>query len=263
MPRISKEFTVSAPDSIEDYTIDFVNDVVSGVTVVSAVWTLSLRLTIPGYTPDPNPSLHISNPATVSGTTTTQRIFDLWAGNDYVVVAKAVFSNGQEFPGWGIIKCRAIDGLVVNDPNQQVTFDYILWAETFPELSYIDEVHAQMYFNQAVTFHRNDGGGPVSDNAQQLRLLNLVTAHLAARYAEGQILAGSPFTGSITSASEGSVSVSGQPLMAPGTQAWWLTTKYGSDYWFATAPYRTMHYRVARPRIFDPMPWGPWGQNRF
>lgn len=136
------------------------------------------------------------------------------------------------------------------------TFDYDAWKARYPELAaQVDATLAGSYFAEATLYHRNDGTGPVSDAGQQLVLLNMIVAHIAARYLPQP--AGSPpggLVGRISSASEGSVSVSTDMPSEPGTAAWFQQTRYGADYWAATAPFRTMRY-VPSPKRFAGRIW--------
>jgi hypothetical protein len=129
-----------------------------------------------------------------------------------------------------------------------VSFNYVLFQQTYPELAYLTQPQAQNYFNIATTIHRNDGGGPVNDAAQQLSLLNMLTAHVAAMFAPtASGGAASGLVGRISNAAEGSVSVAAAYSSNVGQQqAWFIQTKYGAMYWVATAPFRTMRYRPNR-----------------
>lgn len=132
-----------------------------------------------------------------------------------------------------------------------VTFNYAQWIATFPEFTAtVNPTQAQSYFDLATSIHRNDGGGPVNNAAQQLTLLNLVTAHIAAMFAPpaaGQTASG--IVGRINSATEGSVSVQAAYSNNVSEQmAWFIQTKYGAMYWTATAPFRTMRYRPNQNR---------------
>ncbi len=135
----------------------------------------------------------------------------------------------------------------------QVEFNYAAWIARYPEFTAVTEPTALGYFNEAVIYHRNDGTGPVTDDTVQLALLNMVVAHIAARYAIINGVSPSPLVGRITNATEGSVSVTvgGFASVQPATMEWWLQTKPGSDYWFATAPYRVFNYRPGPRRVFD------------
>ena len=132
-----------------------------------------------------------------------------------------------------------------------------------------------MYFDLATTFCRNDGGGPVgagvggcgglfsffsspttSAAATQLQtnMLNLLTAHLAQLFAPlptGQPASG--LVGRITSASEGSVSVSAEFPASPAA-AWFLQTAYGAAFWQMSAPFRTARYLPGPQRVNNPWP---------
>lgn len=130
------------------------------------------------------------------------------------------------------------------------------WVLRYPEFAAVSQDTATGYWNEATLYHANDGSGPVKTEVAQRTLLNMVTAHIAARYSQSQ---GSPVPGApqdanglvgrINSASEGSVSVQTTMEYPPGSAQWWMTTKYGSDYWNATKAYRTMRYRASPGRF--------------
>lgn len=66
--------------------------------------------------------------------------------------------------------------------------------------------------------------------------------------------------GRIASATEGSVSVAAEYDAPPNaSQAWLIQTKYGAEYWSATAKYRTARYVPNRNTNPTPGLWGPWG----
>lgn len=147
------------------------------------------------------------------------------------------------------------------------TFSYAVWVARYPEFSEVSEPTAQAYWDEATIYHRNDGVGPGPSTATiQRTLLNMLTAHIAARYSkpDGNAQAASGIVGRISNASEGSVSVQSEYATAtPGTMAWFLQTKYGADYWQATRPYRTMRYnpgyRGTNAGLAIPGAWGrPW-----
>lgn len=132
-----------------------------------------------------------------------------------------------------------------------VQFNYAAWSATYPEFTAtVSPTQAQSYFGLATTVHRNDGGGPVNDPAQQLQLLNMLTSHIAQMMAPpspGQ--QPSQIVGRINSATQGSVSVQGAYSNNVSEQmAWFIQTKYGAMYWTATAPFRTMRYIPNRNR---------------
>lgn len=136
---------------------------------------------------------------------------------------------------------------------QWVTFNYQEWAARYPEFdTTVLGPAAQDLFAQAEMLHANDRSGPVASEDQQKFLLYLLVAHLAQIYYGSTTTPISPFVGPITNASEGSVSVGAQIPQLPGSAAWYALSKYGYNYWFATAPFRTMRYRAVQPRQFNP-----------
>lgn len=140
-----------------------------------------------------------------------------------------------------------------------VTFDYDRWAARFPEFNTVEAPTAQAYFDEATMFWRNDGSGPVADPNRQLMLLNLLTAHIA-KLAMNMSSGQGGLVGPITSASEGSVSVSTTLGGMPWTAAWFAQTPYGFEFWNATKSMRSARYR-ARPTFIPSggaFPGGPW-----
>lgn len=138
----------------------------------------------------------------------------------------------------------------------QVAFDYGAWVARYPEFAGVNAATAAAYFAEATLYHKNDATGPINDAAQQSMLLNMVTAHIAARYAkQANGDPASPIVGRITDATEGSVSVSADYGATIGVQqAFWLQTKYGADYYAATARFRTARYIAGHTRRFNPWP---------
>ncbi len=151
-----------------------------------------------------------------------------------------------------------------------VTFDYAGWIARYPEFTAVGPAMAAEYFVEACIYHNNKPTGPVCDEGAQRVYLNMMTAHIAARYAQS---AGSPSPGApqaantpvgrIASASEGSVSASFENNYPAGSAQWFQTTKYGSDYWNATKAYRTARYRAfVRPVVDGLYTGGPYGYGR-
>lgn len=130
-----------------------------------------------------------------------------------------------------------------------VTFDYDDWISRFPELSSVSETLAGEYFDEAGLFLRNDGGGVIQTTSIQRRLLYLLTAHLAYLYSISDTSNGG-LVGRISSASEGSVSVSTE-MPTTASNAWYLQSKYGAEYWYAVKAFRLgpIYRRPVRPRL--------------
>jgi hypothetical protein len=133
-----------------------------------------------------------------------------------------------------------------------VNFNYQQWKARYPEFCGVSEPTAQAYFNEAQIYHRNDAMGPVQNPSVQLTMLNMVTAHLAAIYSGTNGQPASPLVGRVSQAAEGSVNVSTDMTIDPGSEQWWAQTKYGLAYWTAAAPYRTMQYVPGFPRPTNP-----------
>lgn len=133
------------------------------------------------------------------------------------------------------------------------TFNYDNWIARYPQFgpsgaTPVSEPIADEYFAEAGLYLDNTGCSVVQTDAQQSLLMNMLTAHIAilntpAVDSEGQSTgAPSGIVGRISSASEGSVSVSSENNYPPGTVQWYQQTQPGSAYWVATAQYRTMKY---------------------
>ena len=130
------------------------------------------------------------------------------------------------------------------------TFDYAAWIARYPEFSSVTEPLATAYFGEASLYLTNDGSGPVNDPIRQSILMNMLTAHIAELNSGVGGQAPSGLAGPITSASQGSVSVSVTVGTQPMAAAWYMATKYGAQFWRATASYRTMRYRAGPQRKF-------------
>ena len=134
------------------------------------------------------------------------------------------------------------------------SFNYGSWALRYPEFSNVNAQQAQMYWEEATTYCRNDGGGPVGDIVTQTIMLNMLTAHIAyLAVGTGGIVANgtqlsspgqapTPLVGRVSSASEGSVSVSTDNGSQPGSAAWFQQTQYGSAYWSLMSQFRSFQW---------------------
>lgn len=155
-----------------------------------------------------------------------------------------------------------------------VSFRYNEWAAAFPAFKNVPEPTAAGYFLRASFLCGNQVTNPVNCVPGMLEMcLWLLTAHIATlnspRDANGQAagsngLAPSPLVGRIDQATEGSVSVHadmGDANAGSPSQAWYMQTTYGAEYWAATAGVRTARY-VARPTIV-PGPIYPGLYPRF
>ena len=137
-----------------------------------------------------------------------------------------------------------------------VAFDYSLWSVRYPELSAsVGPTLAQLYFNEAGLYCDNSDASPISDDSvggERSMFLNMLTAHIAALNASINGQPSSPLVGRVSSATQGSVSVSTDNQYLPGSVQWYQQTKYGAAFWAATAKYRTFFYVCGHPRTVDP-----------
>ena len=133
-----------------------------------------------------------------------------------------------------------------------VEFDWARWSIRYSELTpRVTEQHAKIFFEEAGLYCDNTETSPIINLVERQQLLGLVTAHLIALNVPppgGEV---SPLVGRITSASEGSVSVSVQNDYPPGSVQWFQQTRYGAQYWAATAKYRRFLYVAGVQPTFD------------
>lgn len=122
-------------------------------------------------------------------------------------------------------------------------FDWTAWQARYPELAYITEPIALGYYDQAALMFPGIMSFYAWSVPMQSMLLNLLTAHLAALFSPSATgSASSPLVGRIASATKGSVTVSTDMPPNPNA-AWFLQTKYGFQFWQATARSRLGRYR--------------------
>jgi|WetSurMetagenome_2_1015567.scaffolds.fasta_scaffold00813_9 hypothetical protein len=148
-----------------------------------------------------------------------------------------------------------------------VVFDDATWIAMFPEFSALTPAQGNAYFMQAGLICANSCSNPIFAGGTLPALLYLLTSHIAwlncPKDANGNPAAtGAPassLVGRISNASEGSVSVatewngSGSP-----NEAWFIQTRYGAQYWTATAQYRTARYLANPTRVINGVYPGMW-----
>lgn len=122
------------------------------------------------------------------------------------------------------------------------TFDYATWSIRYPELApNVSAALAELYFIEAGIYLDNSEASPIIDVALRRVMLNALVAHIASLNGMGPGGA-SGLVGRVSSATEGSVSVSVADYHTPGSAAWYAQTAYGAAYWAMTAPYRNFAY---------------------
>lgn len=127
-----------------------------------------------------------------------------------------------------------------------VKFDIDEFKEMYP--IEISNAQLNMCFLKAELRLNNTESSLVCDLGERKILLYLLTAHLGV--IQDRINKGNDSVGRVSSASEGSVSVSlefptGSSLLA----AWFAQTPYGAEYWMLTSKYRSMIYMPGTPSM--------------
>lgn len=139
-------------------------------------------------------------------------------------------------------------------------FDYAKWAAMFPYLAApvggVTEPIASGFFDVAGLLFANDDCSPIVDPDKRLVFLNYIVAHLA-RLAGYPVAAGGSavpdgMVGRVSSATEGTVSISTDYGTVRESAAWWLQTPEGATFWQLTRAFRTARYIAAPPRNFGP-----------
>lgn len=126
-----------------------------------------------------------------------------------------------------------------------VVFNPATFRELYPEFSSASDTLLTALFNQACALYLdNTDESVVQDVNEREQLLMLLVAHLCTLRGLGKDGQGSSsgLVGRITSASEGSVSVSVDSSGSNDESWWYLQTPWGAAYWQATSPYRSMVY---------------------
>lgn len=119
-----------------------------------------------------------------------------------------------------------------------VVFDRSRFQAAYPDVQATD-AQLDMWFTQAESLLNNTDSSIVRNLKEREMLLFLLVRHYAAlsgRTAQGGLV------GRISSASEGSVSVSAEMGGSSANAAWYLQTPYGADFWQLTAKYRRFRY---------------------
>lgn len=112
------------------------------------------------------------------------------------------------------------------------------------------EATLQAYFELAgEVWLRNDGTGPVRKTTLQTQLLYMLTAHLAQLFSGPDGNDPSGLVGRISSATEGSVTVSTE-YESTMNSAWFNQTPYGAAFWQATAAFRSFPAYLPGPTRF-------------
>lgn len=129
-------------------------------------------------------------------------------------------------------------------------FDPVAFKVRYPQFVAVGSPLLTACFADAGLYLSNTDASPVQDIARRTSYLWMLTAHIA--YLDGALSpdGSPPPVGRLSSATEGSVSISAEYLPAtPGSGAWFNQTTWGAMFWQATASLRGFRYR-ARPTCF-------------
>jgi hypothetical protein len=143
-----------------------------------------------------------------------------------------------------------------------VAFSPTAFVAAFPAFASVPQTALTANFNFACLQLDNTLASPVQDEPTRAQLLNLLTAHITALLngVNGQAPTGT--VGRISNASQGSVSVQTEFDAKTFSEAYYLQTPWGAQYWQSTARFRTARY--VRPCLYADgmpgMPWNAWPQ---
>ena len=122
-----------------------------------------------------------------------------------------------------------------------VEFNIVKFRDIYPKLTATD-AQLNSYFVEATMLLNNTEQSCVQNLAEREALLFLLVAHLA--MLQARIDGGNDSVGRVSSASEGSVSVSLDNGQTTLSDKWYQQTPYGAKYWALTAKYRSFLYVV-------------------
>lgn len=129
-----------------------------------------------------------------------------------------------------------------------VVLDVPKFRAMFPEFSNLTDAQLPFLFDQSTDYLNNSEYSLVEDAVKRERLLYLLMAHLAyLRYGDANGYGGSGMVGRLSSASEGSVSVSSDAGQIEFRYMWYTQSPYGMDFWQATKVYRMANYYPGSP----------------
>jgi hypothetical protein len=248
MPTVHFSPIKPAPDT-DIFVFDFTSEIgtVSGDVMASVLWTCTVSPS--SLVADPTPNARIVGSPIFDDFETSALCGNMIAGAIYILTARATTVQNRIITKDGDIECISLAPALVPITAGTAQFDYDAWITRYPEFNGVGPVVAQSFWNEASLILRNDPSSPVQDIPTRTILLYMLMAHLAATFAGPGSTTG--MVGRINSKSVNGVSVSSEGFGVTGTQAWFLTTRYGANYWRATAGLRTMRYVPGPQRSFE------------
>lgn len=129
-----------------------------------------------------------------------------------------------------------------------VVFDPAAFKLAYPQFAAVSDEVLTNYFNLATLYLSNEDCSVVQDIPKRTTLLWLLTAHIA--FLSGALNPGGApgLVGRVSSATEGSVSVSTEYPTSPNS-AWFLQSAWGAAFWQATLSLRSFRYRARQTCI--------------
>lgn len=121
--------------------------------------------------------------------------------------------------------------------NNVVVFDPNEFREVYPNFANFTDTQLEFFFAKAEVLFNNTERSCIKDLKRRKLLMFLIVAHLA--QLQGNIDNGNTIVGRVSSATQGSVSVSMDYGTSSGSSKWWEQTPYGAEYWQLTAQYRS------------------------
>lgn len=118
----------------------------------------------------------------------------------------------------------------VDPETGAVVFNYGAWAARYPNLTAgtTPDAVADQFLIAGLSYFNNSAGSPEPDPAKRQIILFLITAHLVMLTQKTGGADRTQMVGRVSSASQGSVSVSMDAAGAPSAAWWWSQTQYGA-----------------------------------
>lgn len=134
-----------------------------------------------------------------------------------------------------------------------VEFDAAAFKVLYPQFAAVADALLEMYFTLATMILNNSCSSVVSDANLREQLLNLLVAHIATLWPTAASAgSGGGIVGNVTSATEGTVSVSAAwASQVSQSMAYFIQTQFGALFWQLTSPFRSFRY-VAPPQCCGP-----------
>lgn len=109
--NLETDFSYADPGEKQSYSIDFVNDMRAGDSIISGIWDVEVVSTETGSVVDATPELRLLGGAATlpeTPTITSQFLQDLQPGNRYRVQAVVTTFLGEVISNYTHVACRAL-----------------------------------------------------------------------------------------------------------------------------------------------------------